>query len=269
MSPWNDRNRSMWLLYTGLVLAVVGLVTGYLRFVGVIDRDHDDGPGDPPTHVSTPSSTPSSTPTRDHTDPPPAPLEVVAWGRSSGQLAIVVRNDSGRDLDRVRVRITGRDPGGDPVLTTAGTPRDVCCTVVGLPPDGEFGLFAELEPGVGPIAAVEVTPLAIQDSPAGNTPQVTVRDPRLMREYDDTVATAVVVGRGQLSGHMAVAAFLTDAQGEVAQVISGRFYCFEPGRPREVRLHLFHAVPRSLSLDRIVAHAVPSGVPPHVPGRCD
>ncbi len=263
MSPWNDRNRSTWLLYTGLVLAVVGLVTGYLRFVGVIDRDDDDDGGG-----GSPVSTPSSTPSSDGPAPPPEPLEVVSWGRSSGQLAIVVRNATDGHLARARVRITARDADGKAVLRKTGTPRDVCCTVLGLPAGSEFGLFAELERGVGRIDSVEVKPLETEGGPAPAKMAVTVRDPGLMREHDDTVATAVVVARGQLSGYVAVQAVLTDPDGEVAQVISGRFYCFEPGRPREVRLHLFHAVPRSLTLDRILAQPIPSGVPAHVPGRC-
>lgn len=261
MSPWNESRRSMWLLYAGLVFIVVAAVLGYLALTGVVgDYDDDDGRR-PRADVSTPSSTPTS-------DPQPAALEVVSWGRSSGQLAIVVRNNSGRHIDRARLRITARDADGDVVLKKTGTPRDVCCTVVGLPPDGEFGLFAELDPGVGPIAAVDVEPLEVGGRRAGSEPQVTVRESGLQRYDDDTVVTAVVKAKGWLSGYVAVQAILTDADGDVAQVISGRFYCFERGRPREVRLHLFHAIPDSLRLDRVVAFPIPIGVTPHVPGRC-
>src|SRR5690606_28651336 len=101
----------------------------------------------------------TATTTRD-AEPPPGPLEVVSWGRSSGQLAVVVRNGTSDLLARARVRIVARDAEGRVVLREAGTPRDVCCTVVGLPPGGEFGLFAELGRDVGRIAGVEVVPLA-------------------------------------------------------------------------------------------------------------
>lgn len=262
MSPWNESRRSMWLLYTGLVFVVVAAVLGYLALTGVVgDYDDDDGGGPPRADASSPSSAPP-------TDPPPAVLEVVSWGRSSGQLAVVVRNNSGRHLDRARLRITARDADGDVVLKMSGSPRDVCCTVVGLPPGGEFGLFAELDRGVGPIAAVDVAPLEVGGRQAGTEPRVVVRAPGLQRYDDDTVVTAVVTARGWLSGYVAVQAILTDADGDVAQVISGRFYCFERGTPREVRLRLFHAVPRSLRLDRVVAFPIPIGVTPHVPGRC-
>ena len=90
-----------------------------------------------------------------------------------------------------------------------------------------------------------------------------------MRSDDDTVVTAVVTASGWLSGYIVVQAILTDADREVAQVISGRFYCFEAGRSREVRLQLFHPVPGSLQLARVVAHPIPKDVPPHVDGRCD
>ncbi len=266
MSPWNVKQRSMGLLYTGVVLVVVALVMGYLALTGVIgnyDGGDDDGsrPG---------ASTPTGTPTTDEpTDPPPGVLDVVSWGRSSGQLALVVRNISDQHVDRVRVRITARDADGDVLLTTTGTPRDVCCTVVGLPPDGQYGLFAEVAPDVGQIDTVEVVPFEIEGRRTAATPRVTTRDPRLMRSDDDTVVTAVVTARGWLSGYMAVQAILTDADRKVAQVISGRFYCFEAGKPQEVRLQLFHSVPRSLQLARVLAHPIPDGVPAHVAGRCD
>ncbi len=264
MSPWNDRRRSMWLLYTGLVFIVVAAVLGYLALTGVVgDYDDDDGGGG--SGVSPSLSTPT---TDGDPDPRPAVLEVVTWGRSSGQLAVVVRNNSGRHLDRARLRITARNSDGDVVLKSSGTPRDVCCTVVGLPPGGEFGLFAELNAGVGPIAAVEVASLEVGGRQPGSEPRVSVRNTGLQRYDDDTVVTAELTARGWLSGYVAVQAILTDADGEVAQVISGRFYCFERGTPREVRLHLFHGVPRSLRLDRVVAFPIPIGVRPHVPGKC-
>ena len=275
MSPWNESRRSMGLLYTGVVLAAVGLVTGYLRFVGVIgggDDEHGSSPSPAATSpAGTPSGTPSSTPTGTASPSDgaePSPLEVVSWGRARGQLAIVVRNTSDRLIDRARVRITARDEDGAVLQTTTGTPRDVCCTVVGLPPDEEFALFALIKKGVGEIAGVEVTPVSVEDSPPARAATAVVTEPRLLRETDDTIVTATVRARGRLSGYVSVAAVLTDRDDNVAQVISGRFYCFEPGRPREVWLHLFHTVPQSLTLDRIIAHPIPVGVPPHVPGRC-
>ena len=191
MSPWNERRRSMWLLYTGLVFIVVAAVLGYLALTGVVgDYDDDDGGGGPGPMC------PLAVPAPPTPDPRPAALEVVSWGRSSGQLAVVVRNNSGRHLDRARLRITARDADGDVVLKKSGTPRDVCCTVVGLPPGGEFGLFAELDAGVGPIAEVEVAPLEVGGRQAGSEPRVSVRKTGLQRYDDDTVVTAVLTARG-------------------------------------------------------------------------
>lgn len=265
MSPWTETRRPMWPVYAGMVVIIVGLVAGYLLLTGVVGG----GDGDESRDARTTDDilVPSATPQGPGGERRPA-LEVVSWGTASGQLAVVVRNESARHIERQRVRITARDDAGGVVLSTTGSPRDVCCTIVGLPPGQKYGLFAEVDPATTGIATVDVEPVATRTRGSAPVQHVAVNDPRLLRYDDDTVVTARLTARGRLSGYVSVQALLVDREGDVAQVISGRFYCFETGRSRDVRLHLFHAVPEELRLGRILAYPIPTGVPAHVPWEC-
>lgn len=255
----------MWPVYGGIAVIVVGFVTGYLLLTGVLG----DGDGEEGDDARAAGPAPSSSSATEGNGAERRPvLDVVSWGAASGQLAVVVRNDSPRHIERLRVRITARNGANDVVLSTTGSPRDVCCTVVGLRPGGTSGLFAEIDPGLTDIATVEVAPVAARTSSQPPVEHVSVNDPRLHRYAGDTVVTARLTARGDLSGYVAVQALLVDPDGEVAQVISGRFYCFETGQPRDIRLRLFHAVPGDLRLGRILAQPIPPGVPAHVPWRC-
>ncbi|WP_435768489.1 hypothetical protein [Nocardioides sp. SYSU DS0651] len=271
MSPWSDNRRRRWPVYAGLALIVLGIVAGYLLMTGA---DGDGGAGRSPATPAvsaSPDGPAQEVETPDPTDPDDAGsvpiLEVVSWGRASGQLAVEVRNRSTEVIEELRVRITALDESGATVVSTTGSERDVCCTVVGLPPGRSFGLFAELGPSARDVAAVEVEPVSAEPAERA-VPRVAVRRPRLERRADDTVVVARLAARGRAPvRYVAVQAFLAGPDGRVSQVISGRF-CLGADRTGEVRLHLFHPVPRSLRLDRVVAYALPPGVRPHVPWRC-
>lgn len=277
MSPWNEKRGPRWPLFVGIGCVVVGLVGGFLLMTGITDRrgdDPDPAPG-PERSAAPTTSAPAPTPTSPTTatTAPPTPggsgLTVVSWGQAAGQLAVVVRNDTDEVVERARVLLTARDSSGAALLSTSGTEDDVCCTVVGLAPGAEFGLFAELRSPLRGVTEVEVRPVAGGSSTAdGDVPRVEVREPRLRHLPGDTVVTARLTARGDLSGYLAAQALLVDAEGRVVQVVSGRFYCFASGRPGAVRLRLFHEVPRGLRLGRVLAQAVPRGVAPGVPGRC-
>jgi hypothetical protein len=259
LSPWTVTKRPVWPIYLGLALIIVGVVAGYL----LMTDDADDGDGR--SDASTPGVV-ATDPAEQHHRPD---LAVVSWGQTSGQLAVVVRNASSRPIERMRVRITARDRSNATVLSTTGTAPDVCCTIVGLPPGKIFGLFAELDgPAAWDIARVEVEPVSADFGKAGDGPEVRAVATDLERAAGDTVVTADVTVTGSHSGYVAAQALLTGPDGRVAQVVSGRFYCFGSDGTREIRLHLFHPVPKSLRLDRVVAYALPPGVRPYVPWKC-
>jgi hypothetical protein len=255
----------MWPIYTGMGVIIAGLVIGYLLMTGVVGAGSDEGSDRPTPGLVTPTGGSGDT---DHRD---RPLKVISWGQASGQLAVVVQNDTDRPIRQLRVRITAMDGSGDVVMSTIGSGRDVCCTVVGLPPGKYFGLFADIDPAAGrAITAVQVRPAyATTGTGTGSPATIAVSRTRLQRTGDDTVVTAELTTRGKdLSGYVAAQAFLVDKDGRVVQVISGRFYCFRPGASHEIRLRLFHPVPTGVRLDRVVAYPIPDGVPPHVPGEC-
>ena len=266
MSPWSENKPPMWPIYTGMGVIIAGLVIGYLLMTGVVGAGSDEGGDRPTPGLVSPSGGSGDT---DHEQR--EPLKVVSWGEVSGQLAVVVRNESDRTIRQMRVRISALDDSGDVVMSTTGTGRDVCCTVVGLPPGQYFGLFAEIGPSAASrTSAVQVGPaFAVTPAKAGPEARVTVTRTRLQRLPDDTVVTADLTTQGKdLSGYVAAQAFLVSRHGRVVQVISGRFYCFRQGASHDIRLRLFHPVPRGVRLDRLVAYAIPDGVPPHVPGEC-
>ncbi|NHA01054.1 hypothetical protein G5V59_17310 [Nocardioides sp. W3-2-3] len=179
-----------------------------------------------------------------------------------------MRNTSARTVEQARVRITATDASGAVLLATTGRPGDVCCTVTGLAPGADVALFADPVPRAADVRAVAVDALSLDAGPATPTATVRAGAPTLRRLPGDTVVTAGLVARGDLDGYVAAQAVLVDARGRVAQVISGRFYCFAPGRARTVRLHLFHAVPAGLRVSRVLAQPVPADAPGVVPGRC-
>lgn len=262
MSPWTETRRPRWPIYTGLAVIIIGFVAGYLLMTGVVGDDDGGGGSDA---AQTPG--PVATDAPGQTGEPV--LKVVSWGQSSGQLAVVVRNQSPRLIQQMRVRITAVDRSNATVLSTTGTARDVCCTIVGLPPGASFGLFAELDRPAWDIAGVRVAPVSTSAGTVRTSPRIVADRAEIQRYADDTVVTAHLTARGgRLSGYVAAQAFLAGRDGRVSQVISGRFYCFGPGRSREVRLHLFHAVPDDLRLIGVVAYPLPAGVRPYVPWKC-
>lgn len=271
MSPWIETRLPRWPLYAGIGVIVAGIVVGYLLMTGAVGGGED--PGEEPETPGLVRSAATSDSSESADEGPPA-LQVVSWGHAKGQLAVVVRNESGEPITAERVRITALDSAGDVLASTTGTPDDVCCTIVGLPPGRYFGLFANLDPMTlqrTADVAVERVPEAVAGASkaALSAARIRVDGTRLQRLADDTVVSARLTTRGTgLSGYVAAQAFLVGRDGRVVQVISGRFYCFGPGQSRTVRMQLLHAAPPGVRLDRVVAYVIPDGVPAYVPGEC-
>lgn len=179
--------------------------------------------------------------------------EIVSWGSDGGVLSVVVRNQGPESIVRARVLITGLDADGRAVFATSGSSRAKCCTIVGLEPGGEFGLFVS---GVGDVSSVDSVLVRYLDPLFAATPApggtVAVDDARLSREPGDAVVTATITS--EEAAYVAGQAFLVDAEGELVAVISGRFYCFDPGQSRRVRMELTRPVPPGTRLQKAIAH---------------
>lgn len=275
MSPWIETRLPRWPLYAGIAVIVAGIVVGYLLMTGAVGGGGDPGEEpETPGLVRSAATSESTSASTQSADERPSPLEVVSWGHAKGQLAVVVRNESGEPITAERVRITALDSEGDVLTSTTGTPDDVCCTIVGLPPGRYFGLFANLDPTTlertADVAVEQVDePVPGASKAALPAARIRVDGTRLQRLPDDTVVSARLTTRGSgLSGYVAAQAFLVGRDGRVVQVISGRFYCFGPGQSRTVRMQLLHAAPEGVRLDRVVAYPIPAGIPAHVSWEC-
>ncbi|MBM7520316.1 hypothetical protein [Nocardioides nitrophenolicus] len=266
MSPTRD-SHSRWLLYLGAGCIATGLVTGPLLMSGMLGGDggsHDDAP--PPAASPAPATPGDGGATAGTAGVGP---EVVSWGQEGRQLAVVLRNDSDQVLDEARVRITGRSAAGNVVVSTSGPENDVCCTVFGLPPGEEFGVYAPIDPAAAEITDVTVEYVSTDFRPVRpEEARVVARKGRLERTDDNTVVTVTLRATGPVGDHVAAQAILVDSAGNLAQVISGRYWCYEPGTRRRIRLELYRPVPADLRLDRVVAHSIPDGVPHGGKGRC-
>lgn len=258
-------SQSRWLLYLGAGCIATGLVVGPLLMSGIIGADD----GEDPPHR--PASTSTAVPTDGGATagvPGVAP-EIVAWGQEGRQLAVVLRNGSDQVLDEARVRITGRNAKGGVVVSTIGTDNNVCCTIFGLPPGEEFAVYAPIRPGAAEISDVAVEYVSTDFRPrVDDEPVVTASKAVLKATADDTVVTVTLSAAGPVDHFVAAQAVLVDADGEVAQVISGRYWCYDPGTRRRIRLQLFRPVPEGLRLDRVIAHSIPDGARTGVKAAC-
>ncbi len=276
MSTWQNRRRSSWPLYAGIVLVAVSILSGLLQLYGLPGGDDDVVP--PPSGPSaTATGEPGSDvpeeaePTGDEPPADPAELspEVVSFGRTGTLLAVVVRNVSGQYLRSARVQILARAADGRAVRTTFGSAGSTCCTLLGLPDGGEYGVWANVAADAPEIDSVEVRVVAAQVGRHGDpVPTIAAAGASLERLAEETVVTATLTAHGPVDGYVAGQAFLADRNGRLVAVISGRFWCFEDGVTRTVRMQLPHAVPRGTRVARVLAYPVPSGVRAHLPSAC-
>lgn len=208
--------------------------------------------------------TPTSSPSAAVAEP-----ELVRWGGQGTRLAMVVRNPTEVEIRYARVLVTALDAQGQSLGTRSAAPGAKCCTVLGLAPGGEFGLFADLGIPVSRIDQVRITFLDVLTAPVAEAaPQVLVSDPVLSRTPTDAVVTATLTASGPVGPLVAGQAFLADPEGRLVAVISGRFYCFADKTQRRLRMQLLHPVPDGTRVQRVLAHPIPAGVPAITPRAC-
>lgn len=242
--------RQLWPLVLGILVLAMGLGGALLMTTG--DRGPDPVPG------GTGGPTPTERAERaERADALPAGPEVVRWGGGDGQLAVVVRNTADVTIAAATVRITALDADGAVLSATSGNARTTCCTVLGLPPNREFGLFADLDAPLADVDRVEVRYLDVRTT-TRRPPRVDVGRPRLERMPDDATVAVELETRGEVRGFVVGQAFLVDDDGDLVGVISGRFYCFRDGTRRSVRMQLLRPVPPSVRVERALAYPIPA-----------
>lgn len=185
------------------------------------------------------------------------PLDVVEWGVVEGLLSVRVVNNTDRTLERAEAVINIVPTGGRGGVSAGGSvPDDLCCTVLSLPPGGHFGLYVDLGPEIGEIADIEVSYADVAWSPAVDNALSTLQSGKVRLEGGRSEATVTtrITSTDKLVDAAAGQAFLTGPDGEFLAVVSGRFSCFSPGRPRTVVMELFHPVPDGTTVESVVAY---------------
>lgn len=275
MKGTREQRRTFWLLSAGVALVALSLLSGLLQLYGLPgDDDREAGPPDPSLTSTDPGEVPSGTgtPDSDAAAEPAGPEDVVttvtAVGRTGTLLAVEIRNDSGVRIRSARVRIVARDAAGRAV-TTSGSARSTCCTVLDLPDGETYGLWASIPTDAPPVSEVEVEVLEAEvGNPDVPPSTVTASGIELGREPGAAVVTTTLVAEGAVDGYVDAQAFLTDPGGRLVAVVSGRFWCFADGVSRTVRIQLPQPVPRDTRVSRVVARSVPDKVLAPAPSAC-
>lgn len=200
----------------------------------------------------------------------PEVLPVTSWGGTGHDLAVVVANDTGAAITQAQVTIVGLDGADQPVTLSSGTPGDPCCSIVGLPPEGQYGLFAHLERPVDELGDVEVRIDSVVLDADEPEDRVEVGRASLELTRDDAVVTASLRPRGAVGPYVVGQAVLVDDDDRPVGVISGRFYCFDDRSRRDVRMELLRPAPAGTSIGQVMAYPIPADVSPGaVAGSCE
>lgn len=194
-------------------------------------------------------------------------LTLVDWGVVDGLLSVRLRNTTDRTLDRASALVTIRLADGVSMRSGPAVLDDECCTLLGVPPRSDFGVYVDLGGAAGTtddVDAVEVTytelawappPSAEEKKPA---PTLDLGSFRLETgEGGAEVVTEITAEGGDVAA-VAGQAFLTTADGSFLAVVSGRFKCFAEDQPRKVVMELFHSVPEDTVVETVVAYPIPA-----------
>lgn len=224
-------------------------------------------PGVRPSASST-SATPDA-PVRARSTPRPDGPDIVQWGGHGRQLSIVVRNQTDRIVQQAHVLITALDHDGSLIAASSGSRRSTCCTVLGLPPGDEYGLYVDLPRPVTDVGSVLVHYLDVDLGPVTDkTSDYDVNSVRLVHAADDTVVETEVTVHGDVGRYLVGQAFLVDPEDRLVGVISGRFYCFGKNAQRRLRMQLLHPTPPGTHVERVAYFPIPAGVPTGVGHTC-
>lgn len=195
--------------------------------------------------------------------------DVVQWGGQGHQLSVVVRNQADRTVRQARVLITALDRDGSLIAASSGDSRSTCCTVLGLPPGEDYGMFIDLPRPVEDVDSVLVRYIDAELAPTTKAAAYDVTSVELVRTADDTVVETEVTVDGDVGRYLVGQAFLVDPEDRLVGVISGRFYCFGKDDQRQIRMQLLHPTPPGTRVERVAYYPVPAGAPTGVGHTCE
>ena len=248
---------------------ILGTVAALMLLAGCA---HDSSSGSVPSPViatESPSSASSGeTMPPDEPSGDGSPLRLVAWGYDGTHLSMIVRNASDHMIRAARVLIEVYDPEGRLELATSGPATSKCCTILGLPPGKQFGLYL---PAISPaqVGSVKVKALKLRTEPwHGKHSVATASRWHLTRGTDDVVVDTLVRIHGPATPYVVGQAFLTDRAGHLRAVTSGRYYCFGRQTKRRIKMHLTFSAPPGTIVSKVVAYPIPRNEPTLVGYRC-
>ena len=114
-------------MLTRLAAGIVALSLG-LSGCGLLERD-------PPEEV--PNVNPAGSSSN-------RALTLVDWGVVDGLLSVRLRNTTERTLERANALVTIRLADGVSLSSGPSVPDDECCTLLGVPPGGDFGVYVDI-----------------------------------------------------------------------------------------------------------------------------
>jgi hypothetical protein len=185
----------------------------------------------------------------------PSPtLRVAAWAVTGGRLSVLVRNAGMQVISGARAVITARDARGNSVATMSGTQ---CCTVAGLVPGAESGVYADLGAPAQRVASVGIGWARIASTTPSGPLGLDIADVSLQTGGKATIVGASVTMRGSPAAAVSGQAVLRDGQGALVAVLSGPGVCLQPNQPQPIRLRLDHALPAGTVVESVTAYPTP------------
>jgi hypothetical protein len=186
-------------------------------------------------------------------------LATRATGIVDGLLSVVLANTTDRTLMYADAVVQAHTADGDLVATSIDSAsRTSCCAVVNLPAGQEYGLYLDVGTDADRVAGVDVTYRNVSWGAAGAaaTEEPDLRaDAVAVRHTADGAVVLADLTSGAAVPEAIAQAFVTDRDGRLLAVVSGRWTCLAPGT-RRLHMQLFHPLPPDARVDRVVVHPV-------------
>ncbi len=183
-------------------------------------------------------------------------LRVAAWAVTGGRLSVLVRNDGAQVVSGARAVLTARDSRGNTVATMSGAQ---CCTVSGLVPGAQSGVYADLGAPAQRVARIAVRWARIASTAPPGPLTLDIADVSLQTGRGATIVGARVTLRGPAATAVSGQAVLRDTHGALVAVVSGPGVCLKPDVAQPIRLQLDDRVPAGTVVGSLTGYPTPDG----------
>jgi hypothetical protein len=195
---------------------------------------------------------------------PQTRLQVDKWGYTAdGLLSVIVSNVGDATVRSARAIISATDAFGNVVAAVsaqAGTALGVrCCTIIGLSPGREYGLYSNVGTRISRVKDVSVQYTSVRTDVANVASPVESMSDASLRTGDKGATVYVTVKMSSRVGpYITVEAVLIGPDKKFLGIISGGFYCLAANTKRTIKLQFFHPVPKGTTVDSVVSFPLDS-----------